>query len=106
MEDRHDVSDALKGDLRVLGLAVSDPPVQAVDLRDDHRPGVLPLRRVDRQGAGCLFGMVRPHGDAEPVEEWGRRDASIDQDQRSPEQPSVNLSITKVRSVGLRHRRN
>jgi hypothetical protein len=39
------------------------PPVQAVDLRDDHGLGVLPLRRVDRQGTGCLFGMLQAHGD-------------------------------------------
>src|SRR3954452_2928821 len=43
LEDRHDGADALEGDLGILGLAVPDPPVRAVNLRDDHRLGVLPL---------------------------------------------------------------
>src|SRR6188474_3419110 len=32
LEDRHDLADALESDPRILGLAVPDPPVQAVDL--------------------------------------------------------------------------
>jgi hypothetical protein len=36
--------------------------VQAVDLRDDHRLGVLPLRRVDRQAAGHLHMFTKPTG--------------------------------------------
>jgi len=60
---RHDGADALEGDLSILGLAVPDPPVQAIDFRDDRGPGVLPLRGVGRQGAGCLFSMLQPHGD-------------------------------------------
>ena len=58
--------------------------MQAVDLRDDHGLGVLPLRRVDRQGAGCLFGMVQPHGDVKPVERRRRFDAGIDQHGAQP----------------------
>jgi hypothetical protein len=78
------VDGALKGDLRVLGLAVPDPPVQAVDLRDDHGPGVLPLRSLGGQGAGCLPGMPQPHGDVEPVEERRHGNAGLDQDRAQP----------------------
>ena len=84
MEDRHDLADALESYLRILGLAVPDPPVQAVDFRDDHRPGVLLLWGVDRQGAGCLFGMVQPHGDVKPIERRRRFDAGIDQPGAQP----------------------
>ena len=58
--------------------------MQAVDLRDDHGLGVLPLRRVDRQGAGCLFGMVQPHGDVKPIKRRRRFDAGIDQHGAQP----------------------
>ena len=67
-------------DLGILGLVVPDPPVQALDFRDDYRLGVLPLRRVGRQGAGCLLGMLQSHGDVEPVEARRGRDTGIDQD--------------------------
>ena len=80
MEGPHDLADALKSDLGIRGLAVPDPPVQAVDLRDDQRLGSLPLRRVNRQVAGRLLGMLQPHRDVEPVEERRFRDAGLDQE--------------------------
>jgi hypothetical protein len=52
------LTNALKGDLGVLGLAVPNPPMQAFDLRDDHRLGVLLLRGVGRQVAGHLPGVL------------------------------------------------
>ena len=89
-------ADALEGDLGILGLAVPDPPVQAVDFRDDHRPGVLPLRGVDRQGAGRLFGMLQPHGDVEPVETRRLGDAGIDQDRAQP-----GTAVGERRQLGI-----
>ena len=58
--------------------------MQAVDFRDDHCLGVLPLRRVGRQGAGCLLGMPQPHGDVKPVEARRLGDAGLDQDRAQP----------------------
>jgi hypothetical protein len=84
LEGRHDLADALEGDLGILGLAVPDPPVQAVNFRDDHCLGVLPLRGVDRQGAGCRLGMLQPHGDVKPVEARRLGDAGLDQDRAQP----------------------
>jgi hypothetical protein len=54
--------------------------VQAVDFRDDHRPGVFSLRDIDRQTVSRGFSMVQPQGDVEPVEKRWRFDAGIEQD--------------------------
>jgi hypothetical protein len=58
--------------------------VQAVDFRDDHGLGGLPLRGVGRQVTGCFFGVLQPHGDVEPVERRRRGDAGINQDRAQP----------------------
>ena len=70
--------------------------MQAVDFRDDHRPGVLPLRGVGRQGAGCLLGMLQPHGDVEPVEARRLGDAGIDQDRAQP-----GTAVGERRQLGI-----
>ena len=96
LEDRHDLADALDGDPGILGLAVPDPPVQAVDFREDHGPGVLPLRSLGRQVARCLFGMLQSHGDVEPVEARRLGDAGINQDRAQP-----GTAIGERRQLGV-----
>jgi hypothetical protein len=71
--------------LGIVGLAVPDPPVKAVNFRDDRGPRVLPLRSVGRQTVGRRFDMVQPQGDVEPVETRRARGAGIDQDRPQTE---------------------
>ena len=49
LEDMHDLADPLDAALGILGLAVPDPPVQTLDLSDDHRLRLHPTRLVGRQ---------------------------------------------------------
>jgi hypothetical protein len=48
LEDMHNLADPLERDPGVLRLAIPDPPVQALDLRDDRRLSLGPPRLVDR----------------------------------------------------------
>jgi hypothetical protein len=59
-------ADAIDADLGILGLAVSQPPVQPFDFLDDHRPCRGPFRVIGRQTTGNLLQMLEPHGDMEP----------------------------------------
>jgi len=68
----------------MLGLAVPDPPAQALDFRDNHSLCFDLLRSLGRQGAGCLLGMVQPQGDVKPLERRRRRDAGLDQHGAQP----------------------
>ena len=47
-EDVHDLADAFERELGIPGLTVPDPPVQALDLRDDRRLGLDPAPFVGR----------------------------------------------------------
>src|SRR5215217_9109958 len=44
-----DRADAIEADLCILGLAVPQPPAQALDLRDDHRLRGRALRTIGQQ---------------------------------------------------------
>src|SRR5687767_5437202 len=58
---------------------------------------------VDRQGAGCLFGMVQPHGDVKPVEQRRLVDAGIDQDRAQPGTAvgeRGDLGISRLADIG------
>src|SRR5260370_19419251 len=79
LEDMHGLADPLERELSILGLTVPDPPVQALDLRDDRRLRLGPTRRVGRPPAGCLLRMLQPHGDVEPVRNRWLRDTGLGQ---------------------------
>src|SRR5260370_4269072 len=66
-EDMHGLADPVERELSILGLTVPDPPVQALDLRDDRCLRLDPTRLVGRQSAGCLLRVLQPHGEVEPV---------------------------------------
>src|SRR5689334_21394601 len=80
LEGRHELADALEGDLGIGRLAIPDPPVQAVDFLDDRGLGTLLLRGVARQTAGRLLGVLQAQGDVEPVEERRLGDAGLGED--------------------------
>jgi hypothetical protein len=63
----HHRADALDADVSVLGFAVPQPPVQTVNLRDDHRFRRRSFRIIRRQAAGDLRQVLQPHADVEPV---------------------------------------
>ena len=86
----------MRSRVTLASLPFPDPPVQAVDFRDDHGPGVLPLRGVGRQVASCLLGMLQPHGDVEPVKVRRRRDAGIDQDRAQS-----GTAVGECRQLGI-----
>src|SRR4051794_17822637 len=50
----HYRADAIDADLRILGLAIPQPPAQALDLLDDHRLRGGALRTIGRQASGNL----------------------------------------------------
>src|SRR6185312_10317101 len=50
----HYRTDAIDAELRILGLAVPQPPAQALDLLDDHRLRGSALRTIGRQASGNL----------------------------------------------------
>src|SRR3954452_6838359 len=78
-------ADAFDADLRILGLAVPQPPAQALDLLDDHRLCGRALRTIARQASGNLRQVLQPHGDVEPVEYRKPRDARVEKNAPQPE---------------------
>jgi hypothetical protein len=74
----HDRVEAIDADLRVLGLAVPQPPAQALDLRDDHRLRSRPLGAVARQTSGNLRQVLQPHRNMEPIQDRELFDASVE----------------------------
>jgi hypothetical protein len=68
----HDRADTVDADLGILGFAIPNAPVQALDLGRDHRPRFGPRRVVSWQ---CV-----PHGNMKPVEHRPRGDAGIGED--------------------------
>src|SRR3954453_6244554 len=50
----HHRADTIDADLRILGLAVPQPPAQALDLLDDRRLRGRALRTLGRQASGNL----------------------------------------------------
>ena len=55
MHDRADTIDAGSG---ILGFAIPQPPVQPLDLGDDHRLRRHPCRIIGRQAAGDLLEVL------------------------------------------------
>src|SRR3712207_2223528 len=80
LEDGHHLADPLDREPGVLGLAVPDPPAQALDLLDDHRLRLQPTWFVGRQHLRRPLRVLEPYGDVEPVEDRWARDAGIGQD--------------------------
>jgi hypothetical protein len=54
---------AIDADPRVDGFAVPQPPVQALDFRDDHSLRRHPRRIVARQIIGDLLQVLKSHAD-------------------------------------------
>src|SRR3984893_17398548 len=81
-EDMHDLADPVERELSILCLTVPDPPVQALDLRDDRCLRLDPTRLVGRQSAGCLLRVLQPHGDVEPVRDRWLRDTGLRQNRQ------------------------
>src|ERR1700745_1778744 len=79
LEDMHDLADPLETELRILGFAIPDSPMQAFDLRDDRCLRSHPTRLVGRQTARRLLRVLQSHGDVEPVCDWWRRDTGLGQ---------------------------
>src|SRR3954466_11442413 len=73
----HHRADTLDADLRVLGFAVPQPPVQTVNLRDNHRLRRRPGRIIRRQATGDLLEVLQPHTDMEPIQNGRLGDAGI-----------------------------
>src|SRR5713101_2423008 len=78
-EDVQDLADPLERELGISGLAVPDPPMQALDLRDDCCLRLNPTRFVGGQPARCPLRMLQPHGNVEPVRDRRRVDAGLGQ---------------------------
>src|SRR5208282_2480204 len=79
LEDMHDLADALECAPGIPGLAVPDPPVQSLDLGDDRRLCLNPIRLVGGQSTRSLLRVLQPHGAVEPVRNWRLRDAGLGQ---------------------------
>src|SRR5215213_7718682 len=80
----HHCADAIDADLRILGLAVPQPPAQALNLLDDHRLCGRALRTIGQQASGNLRQVLQPHGDMKPVEYRKPRDASVEKNAPQP----------------------
>ena len=80
----HYRTDAIDAELRILGLAVPQPPAQALDLLDDHRLRGSALRTIGRQASGNLRQVLQPHGDMKPVEYRKPLDASVEKNAPQP----------------------
>src|ERR1700722_4052863 len=61
---------------RVLRFAIPDPPVQPLDLRDDHRLRARARQITRCQSVANVFEMLKSHRDVEPVENRRFQDAS------------------------------
>src|SRR5271165_5133681 len=79
LEDMHSLADALECEPGIPGLAVPDPPMQSLNLRDDRRLCLDPTRGVGGQSTRCLPCVLQPHGDVEPVRNRRLRDAGLGQ---------------------------
>src|SRR5271165_3983518 len=79
LEDMHSLADALECELGIPGLAVPDPSVQSLDLRDDRRLCLDPTRLVGGQSTRCLLRVLQLHGDVEPVRNRRLPDAGLSQ---------------------------
>src|SRR5215212_1923435 len=90
----HHRADAIDADLRILGLAVPQPPAQALDLLDDHRLRGRALRTIGRQASGNLRQVLQPHGDVEPVEYRKPLDSSVE---KNPPQPGTTVGKRRQR---------
>ncbi len=73
----HDRADTIDADLGILGLAIPNAPVQALNFLDDHRLRHHPRRVIRRQAVGDLLQVLQLHGDVEPVEHRPCGDAGI-----------------------------
>jgi hypothetical protein len=78
-EDVHDLAEPLEREQGISGLAVPDPPMQALDLRDDGCLRRNPTWLVGGQAARRLLRMLQPHGNVEPVRDRRRGDAGLGQ---------------------------
>ena len=84
LEVMHDRADSVDADPGILGLAVPQPPAQALDFLDDHRLRRRTLRVVGRQVAGDPRQVLQPHGEVKPVQDREFRDASVEEDAPQP----------------------
>src|SRR3981081_827853 len=73
----HDRADTIDTDPPVGGFAVPQPPMQTLDLCDDHCLRRRPRRIVARQTAGGLPEVLESHSDMEPVQKRRRGDAGL-----------------------------
>ena len=74
MHDRAETNDAFPC---IFRFAIPDPPVQSLDLGDDHSLRRRSRRIAGRQRAGDLLKMLQPHSDMKPVENWRFGDSGI-----------------------------
>jgi len=84
LEMMHHRADTIDADLRILGFAIPDAPVQPFDRLDDHRFRFHLCRVIHRQAAGDLLQGLQPHGDVEPVQDRQLRDPGIGKDAPQP----------------------
>src|SRR2546423_7179277 len=99
LEDTYDLADPVDAAPGILGLAVPDPPAQALDLLDDHGLRLHPAGPVGRQSACCVRCVLKPHGDVKPIEDWWFRDPGIDQD--GPQPGTTVRECGQLGGVGL-----
>jgi hypothetical protein len=76
-EDMHDLADPLETELCILGLAIPNPSVQALDLSDDYGLCLQPPWLVGGPTVRCLLCVLQPHGDVKPVCPLPVRDAAV-----------------------------
>ena len=68
----------------ILGLAVPQPPAQALDFVDDHRLRRRTFWVVGRQVAGDPRQVLQPHGEVKPVQDREFRDADVEENAPQP----------------------
>ena len=78
-EDMHHRANSIDGNMGVLRLAVPDPPVKPLDLRDDEvlRRGAVLC--IIRQATRRQFRVLEPHRDVVPIKDRRIRHAGIRQ---------------------------
>ena len=91
----HHCADTIGALPRVLRFSIPDPPVQSLDLGNNHRLRGCARRITRRQAIADLFEMLKSHRDMEPVKNWRFQNASIGENA-----PEFRTTIVEGRQRG------
>src|SRR5271165_2105558 len=73
----HDRTDTIDADPSIGGFAIPQPPVQAVNFRDDQPLRSGPTRVIAREAVGNLLQVLQSHSNMKPIKHWCRGNTGI-----------------------------